>query len=365
MASDNKAKPCPRCNNQGLSVSDYHGEEVDFCRACGGLWFEHGELNRMIAEVNDGPTGERYRHNFGKFLGPGELDCPGCLGGMDRFHLLEHYHAEIDICRSCDGSWIDQDELYGVKSSPELQGILAELNKGISWKTYIFQLLSQMPVEYNIKPKLTPWVNWSLILLNVVIFMAYFFDAQSSQWTMQNLAMTPAEVSSGQELWTLLSCVFLHGGFMHIIGNMYFLYIIGDNLEDVLGHKKYLFYYLLCGIAASLASMLFRFGSDIPSVGASGAIAGLFGMYLMWFRHSSLTFMFIIYQKKLSAFWFFLIWLGINIWGLLQAGGGVDYGAHLGGFFVGLIIGYVLKDKVLAANPMINLLNQREVKIKR
>ena len=117
--------------------------------------------------------------------------------------------------------------------------------------------------------------------------------------------MTPSDISEGNKVWTLLTCMFLHGSIMHLLGNMYFLYVVGDNLEDVLGHKRFLIWYLVCGLIASLSSYLVSPTSAIPSVGASGAIAGLFGMYLMWFRHASLTFMIIIYQKKLSAAWFF------------------------------------------------------------
>ena len=117
--------------------------------------------------------------------------------------------------------------------------------------------------------------------------------------------MTPADISEGNKAWTLLTCMFLHSSIMHLLDNMYFLYVVGDNLEDVLGHKRFLIWYLVCGLIASLSSYLVSPTSAIPSVGASGAIAGLFGMYLMWFRHASLTFMIIIYQKKLSAAWFF------------------------------------------------------------
>lgn len=358
-------KRCPKCVNVALEVTHYCGEEIDVCRQCGGLWFEKNQVNRMIEEINDGPIGECYSHHFGEPQGSTELNCPDCGSHLEAVHLLKDYQTELDICRKCDGSWIDKDELTSVENSTELRGALDELNKKVSWKTYLFQFLTQMPVEYNLKTKSKSWVNWSLIAINILIFCAYYFNIESFGFVLENFALRPADVNNGQEIWTLLTCVFLHGSVMHLVGNMYFLYIIGDNLEDALGHKKYLMYYLICGIGASLFSLVMSQDPNIPSVGASGAIAGLFGMYLMWFRHASLTFMFVIYQKKLSAVWFFAIWIAINIFGLIVLQDGVDYGAHIGGFVVGLVIGYFLKEKVLAENPLIKLLNQPEAVLKR
>ncbi|WKD25797.1 rhomboid family intramembrane serine protease [Pseudoalteromonas sp. KG3] len=258
-----------------------------------------------------------------------------------------------------------KNQLESIEHSPKLKASLDKLNKTISWKTYLFQFLTQMPVEYNLKPKQTPWVTRSLIALNAIIFTLYFFNTTAFAMTLDLFAMNPSKLSQGEHLWTVVTCVFLHGSILHLVGNMYFLYIIGDNLEDVLGHKKFLFWYMVCGLAASFASFIVQPSSTIPSVGASGAIAGLFGMYLMWFRHASLTFMFIIYQKKLSAVWFFVIWLAINIFGMFAAPDGVDYGAHIGGFIAGLLIGFVLKSKITDHNPILKLLNQPEAQIKR
>ncbi|HEA17166.1 MAG TPA: rhomboid family intramembrane serine protease [Pseudoalteromonas prydzensis] len=358
-------KRCPHCKDHPLDITHYQGEEIDICRECGGLWFEKNEVNRMIAELNEGPIGEKYETHFGESLGISKLDCPDCNKNLERFHLLEDFHTEIDVCRHCNGSWIEKNQLESVEHSPKLKASLDKLNKTISWKTYLFQFLTQMPVEYNLKPKQTPWVTRSLIALNAIIFTLYFFNTTAFAMTLDLFAMNPSKLSQGEHLWTVVTCVFLHGSILHLVGNMYFLYIIGDNLEDVLGHKKFLFWYMLCGLAASFASFIVQPSSTIPSVGASGAIAGLFGMYLMWFRHASLTFMFIIYQKKLSAVWFFVIWLAINIFGMLAAPDGVDYGAHIGGFITGLLIGFVLKSKITEHNPILKLLNQPEAQIKR
>lgn len=358
-------KICPHCKNVALEVTHYQGEEIDICRKCGGLWFEKNEVNRMIAEVSDTPTCEKYEAHFGKSLGISKLDCPDCNKNLERFHLLEDFHTEIDVCRHCDGSWIEKTQLDSVKNSPELKANLDLLNKKISWKTYLFQFLTQMPVEYNVKPKHVPWLTRGLVALNIIIFALYFFNTDTLIATINTFAMKPSEVGQGHQIWTLITCVFLHGSILHLLGNMYFLYIVGDNLEDVLGHKRFLMWYLVCGLGASFTSFIVNSGSATPSVGASGAIAGLFGMYLMWFRHASLTFMIIIYQKKLSAMWFFVIWLGINLFGILSAPDGIDYGAHLGGFIIGLIIGYLLKAKIYQCNPIIVLLNQPHAQLKR
>ncbi|MFN3581535.1 MAG: rhomboid family intramembrane serine protease, partial [Pseudomonas sp.] len=161
---------------------------------------------------------------------------------------------------------------------------------------------------------------------------------------------------------------FLHGSTLHLLGNMYCLWIIGDNIEDALGHRAYLALYLVAGVVAAIAELLWVYLTGNWSmllVGASGSIAALFGLYLMWFRFSSLTFMFIVYQKKLAPQWFFLIWSGLNLFGMLQGEAGVAYAAHLGGFAFGLLAGYLLRPRVERDNPLVRLLNAPEARLRR
>ncbi|WP_028771613.1 rhomboid family intramembrane serine protease [Shewanella waksmanii] len=356
---------CPSCQSKHFDVFDFHGEEVDRCQDCCGLWFERGELNSALSTADNGDDRVRLERSLGQHLGQTSRQCCHCQQPMQHFHLMEGFEVEIDICSECHGVWLDADETQKVVHSPKIKQVLGELDRQISIKTWLFQFLSQMPVEFNIKPKHRPWVTYLLMLVNIGIFMAYGFNLSAAEVVFDEFAMRADHIVAGQQPWTLLTHMFLHGDLMHLAGNMYFLYVVGDNLEDALGKLRFVGLYLLCGFAAAAAQIGADPQSNIAMVGASGAIAGLFGMYLLWFRHASLTFMFIVFQKKLSPMAFFAIWLVFNIVGLMMAGQGVAYWAHIGGFVAGLLVGLSLKQSVMARNPLLSMLNQPELKIQR
>ena len=143
------------------------------------------------------------------------------------------------------------------------------------------------PIRDHNPSERTPYVTYALLAANILIFISYwplqtnypehlgaFWDA----W-----AMRPVEITRGIDLHTLVTSMFLHGGWMHLAGNMLFLYIFGDNLEDQLGHVPFLLFYLACGVLADLGQIIADPDSPIPNVGASGAIAGVMGGYLLLF----------------------------------------------------------------------------------
>ncbi|WP_110457281.1 rhomboid family intramembrane serine protease [Shewanella algidipiscicola] len=356
---------CPGCNKAAMKVHHFHGEEVDNCRSCGGMWFENGELNGALSRADNGDDKVRVEETLGQQLGASARQCVQCECIMQRHFLMPGYEIEVDVCHQCSGVFIDEHERAKVVHSPLVKKHLADLNAKISAKTWIFQFLSQMPVEFSLKPASRPIMTYLLLALNILIFIGYGFDLNTTDTVFDNFAMRSSDLLAGHHPWSLVSHMFLHGDLLHLAGNMYFLYVVGDNLEDALGRAKFLGLYLLCGFAAAAAQIIADPSSSIPMVGASGAIAGLFGMYLIWFRHASLTFMFVIYQKKLSPLAFFGIWLVFNIIGLLMAGEGVAYWAHIGGFVAGLAIGAALKSKVMQDNPLLAMMNAPEVKIAR
>jgi membrane associated rhomboid family serine protease len=147
--------------------------------------------------------------------------------------------------------------------------------------------------------------------------------------------------------FTLIISMFMHGGIAHIAGNMLYLWIFGDNIENALGHKRYLVFYLLCGVLASLshvfATKMLGQNLLIPSLGASGAISGVLGAYILLFPRRRVTMFFIRYVSQVSAFWAIGIWIVFQlISGLGMLGGsetgGVAYAAHIGGFAAGLLL---------------------------
>ena len=238
-----------------------------------------------------------------------------------------------------------------------------------------------IPLRDNIPSRQAPIVNYLLIAICTGAFFAQLNDQTDGQDEMvEQYGMIPLRLAEpGQKVllrdqqlvqdqfgrlhvrevqrvavdppfsawWTLLTCVFLHGGWMHFLGNMWFLYIFGDNVEDRLGSLTYLLFYLGCGVLASLTHFVTNFHSTIPTIGASGAIAGVMGGYFWLFPHARVLtlvpILFIMQIMELPAQIFLGIWFLIqffqgtfSITGV-QAGG-VAWWAHIGGFAAGLLI---------------------------
>lgn len=202
-------------------------------------------------------------------------------------------------------------------------------------------------------PRRYPCVaTWSIIGVNVLIFL---FEAslpeESLERLVQTLGLVPAQLSApGSTLhgaFTLLTSVFLHGSLLHLLGNMWTLWIFGDNVEDRMGPARYVAFYLLCGLAAGLVHWLIYPESTIPTVGASGAISGVMGAYLFLFPRARL----IMLLPILFLPYFFQIpaWVFLGFWFLVQllsgagtAGaadiGGIAFWAHIGGFVAGIVL---------------------------
>jgi membrane associated rhomboid family serine protease len=195
-----------------------------------------------------------------------------------------------------------------------------------------------------------PIVNTALILTNVAVFVYqltlpphYFHSFVLANATIPE--RFPAALAGHLPLQAaflpLVTSMFLHGGFVHIVGNMLFLWIFGDNVEDFYGHFTYLLFYLVCGIGAGLLHVLFNWNSTLPSLGASGAISGVMGAYLILYPRARILTLVFIFLIPVPAVIILVLWFvmqfasGISSLGM-AASGGVAWWAHVGGFLLGM-----------------------------
>lgn len=192
-----------------------------------------------------------------------------------------------------------------------------------------------------------PLFSYGLIILNVVIFLMQVNMPQGQlNAFIYEYGSIPAETVRGQDLLTLITSMFLHGGWMHLIGNMLFLWVFADNIESTIGNLRFLIFYLLGGLAAHGAHIYFNWNSEVPTVGASGAISALMGAYLIMFPASRVKMLFFILTFRVPAFLFLGFWIWqqwMNGTAALQVqtaeSEGVAWWAHIGGFAFGLIAG--------------------------
>jgi membrane associated rhomboid family serine protease len=194
----------------------------------------------------------------------------------------------------------------------------------------------------------TPYVTYALISVNILVFLSYWLtipDDITLGWFFVDWGLIPHRAIALRDPQNLITSMFIHAGWMHLAGNMLFLWIFGDNLEDMFGHMRYLGFYLLSGLSAAAFQVLADPSSGVPMVGASGAIAGVMGGYLLLFPRAKVDILLII----VIFFRIFPIpaWVMLGIWFAMQLfsgfstaadGGGVAYWAHIGGFVGGLLM---------------------------
>jgi membrane associated rhomboid family serine protease len=236
------------------------------------------------------------------------------------------------------------------------------------------------------RTQIVPFVTYALIAINVATFLIQ--QQQGEEFTLA-FAATPWEITHDEDLvetqvrtqlvqvrdpfggvhvrereipiphypcpipvrWTLLTSMFLHGGLMHLLGNMLYLWIVGDNVEEVLGSFRYLVVYLACGLVGSLLQIMVNPDSKIPTLGASGAIAGLMGAYVIWFPHHEIRVLVFRFITVLPAVVVIGVWIALQIWlgagslGRTGESGGVAYLAHVGGALTGIAVAFLFYNR--------------------
>ena len=215
-----------------------------------------------------------------------------------------------------------------------------------------------IPLRDDNPAQRVPFVTRAIIVANVIVFVYELSLADGMNELLRDWGVVPGrlfaaltgETSLPVELSTLVTSLFLHGGWLHLIGNMWYLWIFGDNVEDRMGHGRYLFFYFGAGIFAALFHSALQPGSPTPTVGASGAIAGIMGAYLVRFPHSRIlslvTVIFFFTTIEIPAWIMLIYWFAIQFFSgvgsigfsHVSEGGGVAFFAHVGGFLAGVVL---------------------------
>jgi len=202
----------------------------------------------------------------------------------------------------------------------------------------------------NSSRRITPVVTYTLIALNVIFF---FVEMSGGEPFIMRWSVVPRRLVNDPsgDFITIFTSMFMHGGWMHLLGNMLYLWIFGDNVEERMGHGKFLLFYLVCGVAATLAQVWVSADSTIPNLGASGAISGVLAAYLVLFPRGRVRVLLgytVVAMPALVVIglWFLLQFInGIGSFMQTAETGGVAYMAHIGGFIAGLILTYLLRGK--------------------
>jgi len=235
----------------------------------------------------------------------------------------------------------------------------------------------------NIQGGYKPIVSYSLIAINIVVFIIQFITPGN---LVCEFAAIPGEIVQGNDWYTIVTSTFMHGGWMHLIGNMLFLWIFADNIEGTIGSAKFLLFYMLGGLFASVAHIYFSVDADfigqcckicaasnpcdatitdinpcpgyIPSLGASGAISAVMGAYLVMFPKSRIKMFALMWSFHIPAFMFLLFWIGEQLFAGVGSiggvpGGGVAWWAHIGGFVIG-VVGGILFRPYVGKQPRVN-----------
>jgi membrane associated rhomboid family serine protease len=323
-----------------------------------GMWFDARELSRAAGlKFDDSVTGaalsagRRTQHR-----------CPCCAVYLYEREVEKGSGIFIDQCPHCAGLFTDHEEFSRIKAyysalgapalapAPSPEGgpepaPVSDVDADSFW-VKLFQYLTGLPVELGVPQTLFPPVVTALIAANVVMLvLGYIYGLDD--W-IHLLGVVPLDAIWGRRLYTVLTAMFVHAGVFHLIGNMYFLYVTGDNLEELFGHWKFLAFYLLCGLVACAADAVGRMGSHMPAVGASGAVSGLMGAYMVLFPHVRFQMRWFYYFWKqvsweLPAWAYFGFWVALQVLYASLGLPGVAWWAHIGGFACGALVGVCVR----------------------
>ena len=339
-------RACPRCGFE-MDQQQHGNVELDVCSRCRALYFDAGEFSQTPENADLGSEAFVQRWlgtGLAQDLGPGKQNCPDRHGPMHHYQVgSDDKNIDIDICNQCGGLWIEQPKLAALRdllsAEDQARGQAQDDAGGV--KTYLFQLFTGMPIEVYNPVRRKPVLLYNTIVLLFLAFAAQIFIGEKFT---AFFALTPALISS--QPWTLFTAALLHGGVLHILGNLYFFYIFGDNVEDRLGKSRFFLLLLASAFLGNLLYLIFHLGSTVPELGFSSAVAGVMAAYLVLFPKVKLWVVLFFIRFKISSYWYIGAWIGLQILAVLMGSlGQVAYWAHIGGFIAGAGLAWMWKKR--------------------
>jgi len=344
---------CPRCTFP-LDVVVHDGVQLDHCHRCGGTFLDPGEARE---EFGAAASPQAWKStSLTTLLGISPLRCPNDDAFFEEYSVAyEGESVNVDLCPNCSGLWLDAREGQKLKDIVLRAGQnpdtgLSEFAAHPGVGSYVFQLLSGLPMEVWNPVQRTPWLTYSLMGGLFVLFLLSFPEVALNPGKYTDWVAIPSVIFEQGKWWTLLTASFFHGSWLHLLGNLYFLYTFGDNIEDTLGTIHFMLLYAAAAIAGSGLQVLTQADPNIASLGASDAIAGLMGAYFVLFPRVKVYIVFFFIRLRMAAMWYLGFWIALNLAHYLLAGGenaGVAWMAHVGGFAAGAALGWLFKPKAL------------------
>lgn len=335
--------------------------QIDACPVCNGAWFDAGELDRLAGEAAN------VEQALDPAARPSKRRCPRGHGLLQEHALPGQIRTPVDHCPTCHGIWLDGHERHKLAKSTTVEGQTEKTKlwarRGAIWAA---QLLVQLPVEVENPARSTPWMVYALLVVLAAMFglqLGGVIDLADcapgmgghpqGEWCLAPVAgmlrfqwkqLGAWQMLVEGEAYTLATHWLLHGGWMHLLGNAYFLYIFGDNVEHLFGHVRFLLFVFVCALVGGMAEVALTHNTISPIVGASGGIAGVMAAYLWSFPRSKLFQVVLFVQLKLPVWVYIFVWVGYQaVMGFFSnSEAHVAWYSHLFGFATGALLTPIL-----------------------
>ncbi len=331
--------------------------QIDACPMCNGAWFDEGEL-----DVVDGRDDQNVEKLVSEESKASDRPCPRGHGLMREHTFPGELRTPVERCATCGGLWLDGEERRKLAraTTKEGQETTAETwaKRGAIWAV---QMITQLPVEVENPKRGTPWIVIGLLAILLAMFgLQYLHWVDTGDCLVQarrrghdpGICLAPVAGRLREQLhdmgvsaiskgswYTIFTHMFLHGNWAHLLGNIYFLWIFGDNVEEVFGRRRFIALFLLAGLVGGLLEVLLTQATADPIVGASGGIAGVMAAYLWCFPRNKLFQVILFVQVKLPAWVYIFFWIGFQfVMGLFATNSHVAWFSHIGGFMAGIIM---------------------------